>query len=140
MKKLKVLLSIAIFTFSLNASAQGLIRFDKEDLNFSLVNSHTGVTHSCQHELLSHVPWWRVSCDDREYTVDVWLQIRSRDNLFEKTLMYHVSEGVQSSGERLVQFQSHFTSFVTKGRSQLQGIVSRIDVRNGQADLVVRTR
>ena len=134
---IKLITVISLFILSNFTFSQGTIRFEKESLNFKLVNSHTGVSQECQHELLTHVPWWRITCDDRNYTVDTWIQIRSKGDLFEKTLMYHVSEGVQSSGEKLVQFKSHMTSFISQGKSDLIGLVSRIDVRNGQADLVL---
>jgi|GEM_PF-3514751 len=133
----KLVIVFCLFTLSNFTFSQGTIRFEKESLSFRLVNSSTGISQECQHELLTHVPWWRITCDDRNYTVDTWIQIRSKGDLFEKTLMYHVSEGIQSSGEKLVQFKSHMTSFISQGKSDLIGLVSRIDVRNGQADLVL---
>ncbi len=142
-RKFKLLAAILMalsITLSLEAHATGAIRFSKDQIHFTLVNSSTGGQVSCEHELLSHVPWWKVRCDDREYTVDTWVQIRSKGDLFENTLMYHVSEGLQSSGEKLVQFKSHLTSLISQGQSNLVGIRSQIDVRNGQADLIMDVR
>ena len=135
--KLLFITSALLFGFLTNANAQGRIRFEADQLTFELVDNTTGESTSCEHKILSHVPWWKVTCDDRQYTVDAWLQIRSRSEIFEKTLMFHVSEGVKSSSQKLVQFKSHMTSFISRGESQLLGIISRIDVRNGLADLVV---
>lgn len=103
--------------------------------------SLSGQEISCTHKLMDNVPWWAVTCADaketREYTVDAWVQIRERGDLKENTLMYHVKESTSSSGTKLTQFKSHFTSFITRGDSELIGIVSQLDVRNGLADLVV---
>ncbi len=136
------LTSCFTLSFSSDAMAQssGVIRFDKEQIEFTLVSSSTGEEIACEHELLSHVPWWSVRCEDRLYRVDTWAQIRRKQDLFEHTLLYHVSEGVRSSGERLVQFKSHITSFLSRGQATLMGITSQIDVRNGQADLVMRVK
>jgi hypothetical protein len=109
---------------SLSAAAQGRVRFEPDQLSFELVDNTTGITIECTHKILPHVPWWKVSCDDRLYTVDTWLQVRSRGDLFEKTLLYHASEGIQSSSMKLVQFKSHMTSFITRGESDLLGMVS----------------
>lgn len=132
-----VAVAVGFFFFSASSFAQ-VIRLPKERLSFELVETSTGEVTSCEHNLLSHVPWWRVSCGEREYTVDTWVQIRSKGDLFEKTLMYHVKESVSSSGTKLTQFKSHFTSFMSRGASDLIGITSQIDVRNGLADLILR--
>lgn len=112
-----------------------------ENLSFKLVESHSGAELACTHELMDHVPWWKVTCADdketREYTVDTWVQIREKADLKENTLMFHVKESTSSSGTKLTQFKSHFTSFISRGDSELIGIVSQLDVRNGLADLVV---
>ncbi len=134
------ILLISLFSWSTQIFANGTIRFSKDQIKFYLVNSSTGMQTPCSHDLLSHVPWWRVQCEDRQYTVDTWIQIRSKGDLFENTLMYHVSEGVKSSGEKLVQFKSHLTSFRSQGAANLVGISSQIDVRNGQADLVMEVQ
>ena len=135
--KLLLLTSVILLCVSSQVSAQGRIRFEADQLTFELVDNTTGEIVTCTHKLLDHVPWWKVSCGERLYTVDTWVQIRSRSELFEKTLMFHVSEGVKSSSQKLVQFKSHMTSFISRGESQLLGLISRIDVRNGLADLVV---
>ena len=133
-----IVLLIAIASqLSFAQSAQGVFRPSKEMLSFKLVDSSTSIETDCFHELLSHVPWWKVTCGDRAYTVDIWLQIRERGDLKENKLMYHVKESVSSSGTKITQFKSHFTSFISRGDAELLGVVSQIDVRNGLADLVV---
>ena len=141
-KNLLPFIACLFITFSLveSTQAQGRTRFEKDQLSFELVDSTTGLTEQCEHILLSHIPWWKVSCGERSYTVDIWLQVRSRGELFEKTVLYHVSEGIQSSTQKLVQFKSHMTSLISRGQSDLIGIVSHIDVRNGLADLVVTVK
>ncbi len=134
---MKGLILFLSFCFCSQIFSQGVIRLPKERLKFKLVESSTAKEITCSHELLDHVPWWRVQCDDREYTVDTWVQIRSKGDLYEKTLMYHVKESTSSSGTKLTQFKSHFTSFMSRGPSDLIGITSQIDVRNGLADLVL---
>jgi hypothetical protein len=138
---MKVFITSFLILFGPLALAQQVWRPGSENLSFKLVESHTGSEISCTHELLDHVPWWKVICSDsketREYTVDAWVQIRERGDLKENTLMYHVKESTSSSGTKLTQFKSHFTSFITRGDSELIGIVSQLDVRNGLADLVV---
>ena len=130
-----------LLLFILNAGLKAqVIRLPKERLNFELVDSTTGASTSCEHELLTHVPWWKVSCGEREYTVDTWIQIRRKEDLFEHTLMYHVKESVSSSGTKLTQFKSRFTSFLSRGEAELIGVTSQIDVRNGLSDLVLRIR
>ena len=135
-----VTLFFALFS-PLLAAQQQVWRPQAENLDFRLSNSHSGVELSCQHKLMTNVPWWKVTCRDqkevREYTVDVWVQIRERNDLKENTLMYHVKESTSSSGTKLTQFKSHFTSFITRGDSELVGVVSQLDVRNGLADLIV---
>jgi hypothetical protein len=119
------------------ASASQVFRPGADRVSFELVDSLSGQSIKCSHTLLSHVPWWEVTCDDRKYTVDTWVQIRERGELKEMTLMYHVKESTSSSGTKLTQFKSHFTSFIVRGDSEWLGAVSHIDVRNGLADLVL---
>lgn len=116
-------------------------RFQADQLRFSLEDSD-GQVMQCTHELLKHVPWWRVVCGERSYTVDVWREqlYNKSQNLSRLTLMYHVSEGVASSGEKLVQFNTHFTRFGLTETPSLQTVSSSMDVRNGQASLVVRAQ
>jgi hypothetical protein len=128
-----------IFIFSMGSVlAEGERRFPKESLGFSLHNHSGGVT-PCSHELLSHVPWWRVTCGQRQYTVDIWRQesFNHSQNQTRITIMYDVSEGVESSGEKGVQFHGHFTSMDVTDLSSLARLSSFIDVRNGQASLRV---
>lgn len=132
-----ILISLLISNFSM---ANGVVRFPKEMVRFELVENSTGETIHCSHEYLSHVPWWDVVCEDRSYTVDLWLQTRESGKIKEHTLMYHAKESVSSSGTRLAQFKSHQTSFISRGDNELLGIISRIDVRNGLADLVVTVK
>lgn len=111
-------------------------RFDKGQLSFSLVDNEGGQT-TCTHTLLAQVPWWQVVCEDRTYTVDVWVQSLSTPRGTRLTLMFDVSEGLRSSGEKLVQFRSHFTNLVVRDITELKSVASSLDVRNGQASLEV---
>lgn len=142
MKILLLILSLSFMTQpALGSSNQKATRFDAEQLKFQLVDTD-GSLVACDHKLLSHVPWWRVSCGEREFTVDVWVDIvrnPSRD-LSKISLMYSVSEGVRSSGERLVQFNDHFSSFVFAGNGPLSEIGSSLDVQNGLASLDVQIK
>lgn len=54
--------------------------------------------------------------------------------------MYDVSEGVASSGEKLVQFHSHMTDMVVDQLSLPKELQSHIDVQNGQASLVLQVK
>lgn len=132
---------IIVCLLLLGSSAHGesrVRRFTTEELRF-LWQDHEGVQKSCKHELLSHVPWWKVICEDREFRVDIWMEIQKHNSTdhYRYTLMYHVSEGVKSSGEKLVQFNSHFSHFVFAKDADLVQFESSIDVQNGLADLVV---
>ncbi len=116
-------------------------RFQADQLKFTLEDSD-GEVLLCTHELLKNVPWWRVVCGERSYTVDVWREqlYNKSQNLSRLTLMYHVSEGLASSGEKLVQFNTHFTRFDLTESPTLQSVNSSMDVRNGQASLVVHAQ
>lgn len=99
-----------------------------------------GAITSCEHKLLSHVPWYRVYCGDKEFTVDVWIEV-ARSKLSSETkltLMYAVSEGTSSSGQKLVQFNNHFTDLVVSNLTMLSSLQSSIDVGNGLASLNVQ--
>ncbi len=115
-----------------------VIRFEESQLEFVLEDSE-GVPTQCQHKILSHVPWWRLKCGDREFTVDIWMELGQNKSLdlTQVTLMYHVSEGLASSGEKLVQFNTHFTRFRVGGLTDLKALNSSIDVKNGLESLVV---
>ena len=137
---------ILLFILTLNAPQSGATtekrsRFAGSQLSFRLQESD-GRSVSCRHHLLNHVPWWRVICGEREFTVDSWLEQAQhrRDDRQKITLMFHASEGTASSGERLVQFQSHFSTFVLSGNSAVQAISSSLDVRNGLASLELTVR
>ena len=116
-------------------------RFSKDQVQFVLIESD-GQSVSCSHSLLKHVPWWEVQCGERQYRVDLWLEERqsAEQGLSKLTLMYHVSEGVDSSGERLVQFKTHFTSIIVEDLTRVVALESDLDVRNGLASLNVRAR
>jgi hypothetical protein len=136
---MKLLTFIFVFFFSIQllGQTQGLRRFSPGQIQYQLV-SNEGVTIQCQHQLLDHVPWWRVVCADRSFTVDVWLQTRFVQNgVQQMSLMYHVSEGLASSGQKLVQFNQHFTSFFGDQFENIRGIRSSIDVQNGLANLEI---
>ncbi len=129
------LITVLILSFQAKSQTQGLQRFTADQIQFQLV-FNDGMTIQCQHQLLGHVPWWRVVCADRSFTVDVWLQTRFvQSGLQQVSLMYHVSEGVDSSGQKLVQFNQHFTSFFVDQFENMRGIRSSIDVQNGLANL-----
>lgn len=117
------------------------LRFSPEQLTFEL-QFEDGQTQACGHTLLKHVPWWRVQCAAREFTVDVWLQIHenSSEKLTKLTLMYHASEGVKSSGEKLVQFHNHFTSMIVDQLVWPKKLSSSLDIQNGLASLKVEVR
>jgi len=125
------------------AGLEGVIRFSESQLSFQLVDMD-GASVSCRHELLSHVPWWSVKCGDRDYTVNTWMQINHGPvGSSQIVFMYDVSEGVRSSGEKLVLFRSHFTRMNVTDVSQVSRLSSDLDVRNGLATLninVVLTR
>ncbi len=126
-------------TFARDTGTEKSLRFEDHQLSFSLSESD-GAVISCEHKLLSHVPWFRVYCGDREFTVDVWVQLAHSQARTETkvTLMYSVSEGIKSSGEKLVQFNNHFTDIVVSELNLLKRLTSSIDVRNGLASLNVR--
>ncbi len=133
-------LFVLSFNQALGASqnSKRVTRFEKSQLQFLLEDSE-GEIETCVHELLSHVPWWRIQCGDREYTVDVWMEhlySKSQD-LTQVTLMYHVSESVTSSGEKLVRFDSHFSHVQVSGLNSVKRLTSSMDVRNGLASLRV---
>lgn len=134
---------VVLFIFTLVssfASAQ-VIRFKPEQVNFKL-QDNDGDTQSCEHKLLEHVPWWNVTCGSRSYTVNTWAQVahNKADDLTRVTFMYDVSEGVASSGERLVQFNSHYTNVFVESLTFLTKLTSDMDVRNGQSNLVVEVK
>lgn len=131
------MMSLFVLTLhpSTSRSLEALKRFSHDQVSFQLVEDSTGLVVQCKHRLLEHVPWWRVTCADREYTVDLWLETYSLTSATKYSLMYHASEGVQSSGERLVQFQTHFTSVTLSKDTELFELDSSLDVRNGLASL-----
>ncbi len=139
MKAALIAILTTLFSINLFAQTNLVSRFKAEQLNFSLHSSSTGESIGCTHELLSHVPWWKVRCGTREFTVDTWLQLHyaPERQMSKVTLMYHVSEGVKSSGLPLVQFNNHFTSIIVSTLTDIESISSSLDVQNGQASLVV---
>ena len=120
------------------AQSQEVFRFKKSQLNF-ILQGNNGEEISCEHNLLGHVPWWRVTCGQRQFTVDTWIQIHYSGvaEMSKLTLMYHVSEGVQSSGQPLVQFNTHFTSIIVDSYTRINSLSSSLDVENGLGSLVV---
>ncbi|MEO0336029.1 MAG: hypothetical protein AAF202_06535 [Pseudomonadota bacterium] len=135
-----------LFLFSaltLSASSLAVTRFDSDQLSFTLYQEGLPSV-SCKHQPLKSVtpvpapPWWTVTCEDRTYTVDVWMseQLLTGDR-WKISLMLHAKEGTASSGERLVQFQNHFTQLVLSGESHVHEISSSLDIRNGLASLDV---
>lgn len=117
------------------------MRFSPDQLTFEL-QFEDGRLQRCEHVLLKHVPWWKVRCGAREFTVDVWLQIHENqsEKLTKLTLMYHASEGVKSSGEKLVQFHNHFTSMIVDQLVWPKKLQSSLDIQNGLAGLKVEVR
>ncbi|MCB0411671.1 MAG: hypothetical protein KDD22_04050 [Bdellovibrionales bacterium] len=140
MRRIFVLFTVFIGTVSAcHAQTKELprvIRFNENQIRFVLVDND-GESITCTHQLLSHVPWWDVICGKRHYTVNTWLQLleNTQQNLFKLTLMYDVSEGIESSGEKLVQFRSHLTTLVTEDFKKLRQLQSSLDVRNGLMSL-----
>jgi hypothetical protein len=128
---------IASFTFANDKAS----RFPKDNLQFYIQENDGSVT-KCDHELLTHVPWWKLKCADREYTADVWIETQHNfeRKLSKVTLMFHAKEGVRSSGEKLVQFKSHFTSIIVDNLANIKSLSSSLDVRNGLASLVVNAK
>ena len=119
-----------------------VVRFKASQLSFKLFDS-TGREVACSHAPLqnnspaSPPPWWSISCGARSYTVDVWMDLWKGPQGAKLELMYHIKEGVSSSGEKLVRFDNQHTVLIFP-KAQLPQIVrSSLDVRNGLADLVV---
>jgi len=148
MRVLYFSLILWIFNFTVNplyGQETQSRRFQADQLGFFLEESD-GEVVQCAHTLLKHVPWWRVVCGERAFTVDVWREqlYNESQKISQKisriTLMYHVSEGLASSGEKIVQFNTHFTRFDLTESPSLQSISSSMDIRNGQASLVVRAQ
>lgn len=128
---------VACLVISSLASAQ-VLRFKPEQLQFKLQDNE-GNTQACEHKLLEHVPWWSVTCGKRSYTVNTWAQLafNKPQDLTKVTFMYDVSEGVVSSGEKLVQFNSHYTNIIVESLTFLKKLTSDMDVRNGQSNLII---
>lgn len=138
---MKVLFVALAFLYSFNAS--GVTRFEAEQLSFTLFQEGQKVVF-CSHKKLTNnspvepPPWWVVTCDDREYTVDIWMdEYRSKDKMQNLVVLFHAKEGVASSGEKLTRFNTQATKIKTEKSSLVRGISSRLDMRNGLADLVV---
>ncbi len=134
-----VLALIAAFVETSWAADRVLVtRFDAAQIQFKLQNQ-SGGSMGCAHTLLQNVPWWSVRCGDRLYTVNTWYELMANKtgekNLRKLTLMFDLSEGVASSGEKLVQFRSHLTNIVLRGEGNPLEISSSLDVQNGQASL-----
>lgn len=141
MSKLFISIFLFLSIFSAQAAGEKVIRFYPEQLTFVFTDSDGSGT-SCEHKLLTHVPWYRVYCGEREFTVDVWVDI-AKSTVREQTkvtLMYSVSEGVRSSGQKLVQFNNHFTDVIVSDLTTLAGMQSSIDVQNGLASLTVKAQ
>ncbi len=135
---------ISFSFFFLIAKSHAVIRFPHEKLTFTLVDSTTGIATSCQHKLLTNnspappPPWWVVTCDDRTYTVDIWMdKYKSADQLSNIFLLFHAKESLSSSGEKSVRFDTQTTLMKMDNSQQVRVIRSTIDVRNGLADLEV---
>ena len=131
-------LLIAFMTLLPLTSFAQSIRFPEEKISFRLQDNDGG-TVECSHKLLPQVPWWSVTCGKRLFTVNTWVQMaHNKDQELSKvTLMYDVSEGVSSSGEKLVQFHSHFTHFYVDSLSYIKKVSSDMDVQNGQMNLIM---
>jgi len=137
---------LKIFTFFIlliSQSAFGVTRFDASQLTFTLQEQGAGVTQ-CTHSPLitgsqaEPPPWWTVVCDDREYTVDIWMDLYiTEGNVFNLYLLYHAKESTDSSGEKLARFNTQSTKLKFKELSQMTEISMSLDVRNGLADLMV---
>lgn len=130
------ILLIMIFTTS---ASFAVTRFKEHQVQFTLQNND-GSYQDCVHELLSHLPYWSVKCGDRKYTVNTWVEVSHNKplDLTKVTLMYDVSEGVASSGEKMVQFNSHFTNVYVESLTYLKMMTSDVDVLNGQGSLVMK--
>ncbi len=134
--KLRLLLCLSLVT-PLAAFGQAH-RFTEDQITFEL-RDNEGAIEKCHHKLLPQVPWWSVQCGDRRYTVNTWIQISHQKDLqmTKVSLMYDVSEGLSSSGEKIVQFHSHFSNIYVDSLTSLRLINSDMDVRNGQMSLVM---
>ena len=128
---------------SFSSSAYGLIRFDAEQLKFTL-QDQSGLEVDCQHQPLvtgseaEPPPWWTVNCGKRQYTVDIWMDLFiSQDKLFNVYVLFHAKESVSSSGQKLTRFNTQTARLKFKEISHLTNILMSIDVRNGLADLKV---
>ncbi len=130
-------LLLLIFLIPLKSFAQ-VNRFTEEQISFEL-RDNDGTVEKCSHKILPQVPWWNVRCGDRSYTVNTWIQISHQKDLqmTKVSLMYDVSEGLTSSGEKLVQFHSHFSNVYVDSLTSLKLVNSDMDVRNGQMSLVM---
>lgn len=124
-------------------SAFGIIRFEVDQLKFTLLETGAGVT-SCTHRPLVNSsqaeppPWWTVECGDREYTVDIWMDLyRSQDQFYNVFLLFHAKESTSSSGEKLAKFNTQTTKLKFKELSPMTSVSMSLDVRNGLADLKV---
>ena len=140
-------MNIIILLFvALAAWPQSFTRFEKDQLNFQLVEND-GTTLNCEHKPLESVtpvpppPWWALTCGERQYTVDVWMEAqRLTEELSSVLLLYHAKESISSSGENITRFETQTTEFFYTGKSKYRMIRSSIDVRNGLADLYVTVR
>lgn len=129
--------------FSFSSLSHSVTRFEQNQLSFQLVEN-TGETIECSHKPLESVtpvpppPWWVVECGDREYTTDIWMELRElSEDLSSILLLYHAKESISSSGEDRTRFETQTTRLFYSGEPQFKIIRSSIDVRNGLADLYV---
>src|SRR5690606_20278757 len=104
-------------------------RFEANQLEFAL-QYNEGEKVRCTHEILPHVPWWQVRCDQRLFTVNTWMQLLKHKTLpiVKLTLMFDVSESVRPGGPPAVQFRSHLTSLTVESLTEIQEIQTSLDV------------
>ena len=138
---MKIFLLALTFFYSVNAL--GVTRFKAEQLSFTLFQEGQSAV-ACTHKKLSNKspaeppPWWVVSCGDRKYTVDIWMdEFQTKDKMHNLLVLFHAKEGVASSGEKLTRFNTQTTRIKSDDASLVKAITSGLDMRNGLADLVV---
>ncbi|NQY99463.1 MAG: hypothetical protein HRT45_02210 [Bdellovibrionales bacterium] len=141
MISIRIQVLFLFFAAVFSSLSLAMTRFEQEQISFTL-HEEGRPAISCTHRPLKSVtpvpppPWWTVVCGDREYTVDLWMsRIRLPENRLKISLMFHAKEGANSSGEKLAQFQNHFTQLVVKGETPILEASTVLDVRNGLASL-----
>jgi hypothetical protein len=87
-----------LFSAFISPNSYGVSRFESDQLSFTL-HEEGWPPIACRHKPLKTVtpvpapPWWTVTCNDRIFTVDIWISEQLlANNKFKIAMMLHAKD------------------------------------------------